>query len=442
MGFIDDLQLINLSTPNSGNGDTAYVGGGKLNGNITAIATEIDAIRLQLDNINTVKNISFLGINPDFSKRAKAFTAINALPAFSVSSIESVGFSRVYSTGIDGDVPGGGTSVGFVREWYYLKGKGKGNYGTGGVQLTASDIIVGHVESITAGVIDLGDIGINEIWDFVNDNGPYVVAGTTEFRAEQDSEDKKWVFIGNDGTYGDGELEVTAANFLEITEEPEPDFGLFITKDSKQHRDATITTIEPSQLYLTPERTTFLIKVTAGSGEINGFVDIASEIAGVITYDGMDVFIKNDSIPDVILKHNHGTAPLKFWFKSEEDFVLKQNEIVHLKVYNSTGRVEMVGNSGALILSTDQSLYLDPETNELRVNVSDFSEKYTYAAGAQEFVLTETPTKIIFISVNGQMLEDPLTQWSIDVPTQTITILDTLDSGDRVTVHYQYFIEV
>ena len=91
---------------------------------------------------------------------------------------------------------------------------------------------------------------------------------------------------------------------------------------------------------------------------------------------------------------------------------------------------------------TDASLYLDPSTNELRANVSDFSEKYTYTSGVQEFVLTSTPTKIIFISVNGQLLEDPLTQWEIDVPTKTIIILDELDTGDRVTVHYQYFITI
>lgn len=93
-----------------------------------------------------------------------------------------------------------------------------------------------------------------------------------------------------------------------------------------------------------------------------------------------------------------------------------------------------------MIFTTDPSLYLDPLTNELRANVSDFSEKYIYTGGAQEFILTSTPAKIIYISVNGQLLEDPLTQWSIDVPTKTITILDEMDTGDRVTVHYQYFI--
>lgn len=93
-----------------------------------------------------------------------------------------------------------------------------------------------------------------------------------------------------------------------------------------------------------------------------------------------------------------------------------------------------------MIFTTDPSLYLDPLTKELRANVSDFSEKYIYTGGVQEFVLTSTPTKIIFISVNGQILEDPLTQWKIDVPTKTITILDEMDTGDRVTVHYQYII--
>ena len=109
---------------------------------------------------------------------------------------------------------------------------------------------------------------------------------------------------------------------------------------------------------------------------------------------------------------------------------------------NSGNPVATMGDLEEINFTTDESLYLDTTTKELRANVSDFSEKYTYTSGAQEFVLTSTPVKIIYISVNGQLLEDPLTQWSINVPTKTITILDELHMEDRVTIHYQHLITI
>lgn len=118
----------------------------------------------------------------------------------------------------------------------------------------------------------------------------------------------------------------------------------------------------------------------------------------------------------------------EYWWENDNDL-------------SDEGLVEKV-NKADLEIITDASLFFNPLTKELRANVSDFSEKYTYTSGVQEFVLISTPAKIIYISVNGQLLEDPLTQWSIDVPTKTITILDEMDTGDRVTIHYQYFITI
>jgi hypothetical protein len=220
MAFLDNLQLIVTTPAGSGDGDNAFIGGNKINGNFIEVAGAIDDVRENLDNILTEKSLSFVGLDPAWNRRAKAAAAINALPSFVITAVQTVGFSRVFSTGLDTDTGGGNVNVGFVKEWYYIKGKGKGTYGTGGTQILQSDIVVGHTEATSAGVIALGNIVIAEVWDYMTANGPYIIAGTTEVRATQGGDEKRWLFIGADGTYGTGATEVTANNFLEITDEP------------------------------------------------------------------------------------------------------------------------------------------------------------------------------------------------------------------------------
>ena len=59
-----------------------------------------------------------------------------------------------------------------------------------------------------------------------------------------------------------------------------------------------------------------------------GFISFTNNV----TYDGMDIFIKNNRNIDIILTHNDANAAIPFWFKSGNDFILKQDEINRVKI--------------------------------------------------------------------------------------------------------------
>lgn len=92
------------------------------------------------------------------------------------------------------------------------------------------------------------------------------------------------------------------------------------------------------------------------------------------------------------------------------------------------------------ILTTDETLYIDTNTSEIRSNIGYKTDKWVWTSGVQDFILTHTPRKIVYISVNGQLLEDDLLQWSLDVANKKVTILDILDPNDRISIYYHYLI--
>lgn len=108
------------------------------------------------------------------------------------------------------------------------------------------------------------------------------------------------------------------------------------------------------------------------------------------------------------------------------------------KVLNILIETENNGNSDIL---TDSSLYLNPTTKILSYNVGEISDRFTWTTGSQTFTLSQIPTDIIYISVQGVLLEDPA-QWTEDFPNKTITINDTLDVNDRITVRYKHLINL
>lgn len=91
-------------------------------------------------------------------------------------------------------------------------------------------------------------------------------------------------------------------------------------------------------------------------------------------------------------------------------------------------------------ISTDDSLFFEASTREMRSNIGQSTQTFTWNGGAQEFTLVDVPAQIIYIAVNGQLLVDMVNQWSIDVPNKKVTILDQLDPGDKVTVNYKFTI--
>ncbi len=89
---------------------------------------------------------------------------------------------------------------------------------------------------------------------------------------------------------------------------------------------------------------------------------------------------------------------------------------------------------------TDESLFYNPLTKQLRANVSQTTQTFTWQAGSQVFTLTDIPSNIILIAVNGTMLYNQITQWSMDVQSKKITVLTPLNTNDTITINYQFVI--
>lgn len=90
-------------------------------------------------------------------------------------------------------------------------------------------------------------------------------------------------------------------------------------------------------------------------------------------------------------------------------------------------------------ISTDDSLFFEASTREMRSNIGQSTQTFTWNGGAQEFTLVDEPTSIVYVSVNGQIILE-MAQWTIDVPNKQITITDPLDNGDVVVINYKFII--
>lgn len=134
----------------------------------------------------------------------------NAVPSIVVPSgvLQVVSFMFYY---------GGGFGVYYKKSSYVIK-KGAGTYGATGSPIVSGDLF--KLEPVISGInesatFDLGDIGGADVWDYVNDNGNYLVVGTTIFETTEGN----YVFSGPDGLYGDGQLQTDEDNFIPLTDD-------------------------------------------------------------------------------------------------------------------------------------------------------------------------------------------------------------------------------
>lgn len=105
-----------------------------------------------------------------------------------------------------------------VTKSSFIIKKGSGNYGTSGQFLIADDLLpLATVTEFFENIIALGNIGTAEIEAFVNGSGAYNVNGLTLFNATQNDIVKYWLFIGGDGSFGDGATPTTAAMFVDLS---------------------------------------------------------------------------------------------------------------------------------------------------------------------------------------------------------------------------------
>jgi hypothetical protein len=216
---------------------------------------------------------------------------------------------------------------------------------------------------------------------------------------------------------------------------------------------------------------TFLIPTTLGGG--GGAVDSVNGQTGVVVLDAGDVQaiplsgttegnplegdIQYGVIAEVIIDEeitnkgfyqNEGDNKSGFTFSSDgaSSFPVIYNQVGPLAtslVCSESGFViDSVGASKGISSFNDYS-EVDP-TNKLiyaqRQYVDDAvanllpltRQQFTYTSGAQTFTLTETPSGIYAVFVNGQELNTD--QFSI--ATNVLTIIDTLISGDKVNILY------
>jgi hypothetical protein len=132
-----------------------------------------------------------------------------------------------------------------------------------------------------------------------------------------------------------------------------------------------------------------------------------------IPYSGKTIRIINQTGSDITLKHYDDTnAELPLFLKGGTDLFMPHNETIEF-YYSPTELTEVFKSWGG---NTDLTIVRD---------------KFTFSV-SQSFTLTNLPTKILFVTVNGQILDE--TQYNL--ASDEITILDTLDSGDVVLVVY------
>lgn len=127
-----------------------------------------------------------------------------------------------------------------------------GDYGEGNNTVEAFQIRVISKEPLSTGsleggnteTIDVGDIGSQEIWEFVSaKTPPYTLQDESEaytiFRAEQNGSNQAWLYSGDTGPVGIGVYEPTEEDFSRITDEELLDY-------CKWEAD-TATTIRPKE---------------------------------------------------------------------------------------------------------------------------------------------------------------------------------------------------
>ena len=162
------------------------------------------------NNILVDKFISISGQNVDdvTDLEAAVVYVVNHLPQFTVGEKELYSFVLpfLYNSGSSSDY--------FVDAIYFDLKKGKGTYGTGGIQLTVNDIRKGLRSQMQLSSIDLGDLGSAAIQDYINGSGPYserifkcIISGTAHV----------YLYTGFALAIGDGAATVTAADFIDLS---------------------------------------------------------------------------------------------------------------------------------------------------------------------------------------------------------------------------------
>lgn len=253
---------------------------------------------------------------PSDNTLANFATRINAKPQFTILNGQLPVF-YLYHTIL-------GPSIGsdYLPSYrLFLKDKGAGTYGVGGEVLTASDLIIisetkasiDEIESMQGTkIIDLGEIGTANVWDFLNAKDPFIaiqdiLEGYRVVKTLVSGVSVRYLFLGVGGNYGVGQLQSVQADFdIQSGEIPDSGGGLepsVIFPDTEIYYTGSKSfTIEEGVKVLTFKKN--------GSGiSINW-----TQVGNIITYNGLedlntdDYFIYN-GIKAVSIVEVSGNVP-------------------------------------------------------------------------------------------------------------------------------------
>lgn len=217
-------------------------------------------------------------------------TRINAKPQFTIMSGQLPVF-YLYHTIL-------GTSSGsdYLPSYrLFLKDKGTGTYGVGGEVLTASDLImisetkasIDEIESMQGTqIIDLGEIGTANVWDFLNAKDPFITIqdiaeGYRVVKTLVSGVSVRYLFLGVGGNYGVGGLQSVEGDFdIQSGEIPDSGGGTepsVIFPDTKlNYVDSKSFTIEEGVKVLTFKKNGSTISIDW------------TQVGNVITYNGLE----------------------------------------------------------------------------------------------------------------------------------------------------------
>lgn len=129
-----------------------------------------------------------------------------------------------------------------------------------------------------------------------------------------------------------------------------------------------------------------------------------------------------------------------YYTKTEVDTLI--GNISYNDILNTPTKLSEFENDEGFIseIKTDISLFFNNETKELRSNIGEAEQRFIYSNGSEQtFELTDKPSITPVVTVQGVGL-DWLTQFSIDVQSKKITILDELEEGDLINIQYKFII--
>ena len=232
------MRIKNYDKDNSISG-TEKVIGTDVDG--TSLNYEIDDLASYIDGSDNHNNIvrRVVSITASDSGLDAAVAAINATPSFTVSQTEIITFAVPRRLTVLGDFR---TDERYIRDYYWLKGSGKGVYGVGGdITLTTSNLewrysdelySIETVDNLPPVVYEILIDDVTDLPEVVLNGstiiGGYLIDSNADYFFKMIETSNRTIapiftgnivfyrFVGANGTYGNGFTSSVNADFIEI----------------------------------------------------------------------------------------------------------------------------------------------------------------------------------------------------------------------------------